>query len=351
MAGSDENPADDPRDAPEKDALDPDPDDDLPGEDEAGTWETALWAIVLLATPVGGLLWEFGSHVIALHPTRNLPIRYIHDLQVTIYSLAIVLGGGTIVAFVYAAIRYSDSFREAPNVMPNNWRQGSFFAWMLAVVVVLAVVGFAGTATLMKTDSEARPTAEYDTEGSLSYKVIGVQWTWMVNAKHLAHPQRRVIRMPANTTIHLRITSKDVIHSFAVQALGVKKDAVPGQMNHYWFVAHEQGRYQINCAELCGAGHSQMTPTLVVMGREEYANWVVEHGGKNPLKGVNVTASDPSGATAPPEDTEPPRTTTATANGTTASDGHGHDHSTGNETTTATNASASLLRAPSKEAI
>lgn len=257
-------------------------------DDSQGRVETAIWTLVLLVGPVG-LVWEFGGSILHILPvSESLPIGLIHHIEVAMYALVIVLGGGTLLAFIYAAIRYSNRYEGSPDSMPVNWRQRSFVAWMAIVISVLLVTATVGATTLMTVDSGSTPSGQkFDTEGSLTYKVVGVQWTWMVkpvNPNHLGFAMRRVVRVPANTTIHLKITSKDVIHSFAIQALGVKKDAVPGQVNNYWFVARNPGRYQINCAELCGAGHSQMTPTLVVMPRDEYAEWVVEQGGTNPFE-------------------------------------------------------------------
>ena len=37
--------------------------------------------------------------------------------------------------------------------------------------------------------------------------------------------------LPANKHIHVLVTAGDVLHSFAMPSLGVKKDAVPGRLN------------------------------------------------------------------------------------------------------------------------
>lgn len=276
------------------------------GEPDESRLEAAVWALVLLV-PFVGLLWEFGTALLApgsdlrtllstveAHRLEDtVPIGVVSNLESTLFGLAIVLGGAVLLVFVYATVRYSTPLTDRPERMPGNWVRGSFLAWATLVVAVLVVTAFMSGSVLLNTESNPTPTKTYDSEGSLTYTVVGVQWTWMMNAKHLAHPMRRTMYVPANTTIRLKIESKDVIHSFAVQAFGVKKDAVPGQTNTAYFVARDPGRYQVNCAELCGAGHSQMTPTLVVLPREEYAQWVVEHGGTNPLDGVRVDATGP----------------------------------------------------------
>ncbi|MFB6135594.1 MAG: hypothetical protein ABEJ04_02445 [Halobacteriaceae archaeon] len=275
---------------------------------ETSRLELLAWTLVFLV-PLFGLLWEFGtalmepgsrlrtllSTVEAHRLEDTVPIGVVSNLESTIFGLALVLGGGVLVVFIYATLRYSSTLTDRPDRMATNWIRGSFLGWFTLVVAVFVVTGFMSGAVLLNTEGNPTPSKTYDTEGQVTYTVVGVQWTWMMNAEHLAHPMRRTMYVPANTTVHLKIKSKDVIHSFAVQAFGVKKDAVPGQTNEAYFVARDPGRYQVNCAELCGAGHSQMTPTLVVLPRDEYAEWVVEHGGENPFPDVTVGADRANG--------------------------------------------------------
>jgi len=118
--------------------------------------------------------------------------------------------------------------------------------------------------------------------------------------------QSQRVVIPANTLIHFDVTSGDVIHSFAIQSLGIKKDAIPGQTNHASFMIdsatpHEGGvdagqsttvqagdqqitaiPYQINCAELCGKGHSEMVATMLVVSPQDYSTWVKANGGSTP---------------------------------------------------------------------
>ena len=58
------------------------------------------------------------------------------------------------------------------------------------------------------------------------------------------------------------LTSADVIHSWWVPQLSVKKDAVPGFVNESWFVAEETGIFRGQCTELCGQDHGFM-PVVV----------------------------------------------------------------------------------------
>jgi cytochrome c oxidase subunit 2 len=64
--------------------------------------------------------------------------------------------------------------------------------------------------------------------------------------------------LPTNVNIKLVITSKDVIHSFAVPALGIKMDAVPGRLNQVTVHIFKSGIYYGQCSELCGVNHAFM---------------------------------------------------------------------------------------------
>jgi cytochrome c oxidase subunit 2 len=76
------------------------------------------------------------------------------------------------------------------------------------------------------------------------------------------------------------ISSKDVIHSFKVIALRVTQDAIPGMRIPIWFRPTQEGRFQINCAQLCGNGHSQMSGGfLVVESQEAYDKWLASKAG------------------------------------------------------------------------
>jgi cytochrome c oxidase subunit 2 len=76
------------------------------------------------------------------------------------------------------------------------------------------------------------------------------------------------------------VSSKDVIHSFKVIALRITQDAIPGMRIPLWFRPTQEGRYQINCAQLCGNGHSSMSSGfLIVESPEAYDKWLAAKSG------------------------------------------------------------------------
>ena len=76
------------------------------------------------------------------------------------------------------------------------------------------------------------------------------------------------------------ISSKDVIHSFKVIALRICQDAIPGMRIPIWFRPTQEGRYQINCAQLCGNGHVGMKDGfLVIESQAAYDKWLASKVG------------------------------------------------------------------------
>jgi len=83
-----------------------------------------------------------------------------------------------------------------------------------------------------------------------------------------------------NKPVIIYVSSKDVIHSFKVIALRVTQDAIPGMRIPLWFRPTTAGRYQINCAQLCGNGHSSMAGGfLIVESQEAFDKWMASKAG------------------------------------------------------------------------
>ncbi len=69
-----------------------------------------------------------------------------------------------------------------------------------------------------------------------------------------------------------------MIHSFKIIAMRVTQDAIPGMRIPIHFTPTKEGRYQINCAQLCGNGHSSMSQGfLVVESQEAFDKWLASH--------------------------------------------------------------------------
>jgi cytochrome c oxidase subunit II len=88
------------------------------------------------------------------------------------------------------------------------------------------------------------------------------------------------IHVPVNKPVIAYVSSKDVIHSFKIVAMRACQDAIPGLRVPCWFTPTKIGRYQINCAQLCGGGHSAMSNGfLIVDSQDDYDKWLKSKSG------------------------------------------------------------------------
>jgi len=138
-------------------------------------------------------------------------------------------------------------------------------------------------------------------EAQLNVIVKGYQWKWKyeyINEEgdnvaffsNLRTPQAEIYNteakgenyllevdeplvLPANTKIRFLVTANDVIHSWWVPQLAVKRDAIPGFINEISTRTADEGVYRGQCAELCGKDHGFMPIVVHVVSKEEYAQW------------------------------------------------------------------------------
>ena len=78
--------------------------------------------------------------------------------------------------------------------------------------------------------------------------------------------------LPTNVHLKIIISSIDVLHSFAVPALGLKVDAVPGRLNQLDIFIHRSGVFYGQCSEICGIGHGFMPICLYAIS---YLNFLL----------------------------------------------------------------------------
>jgi cytochrome c oxidase subunit 2 len=79
--------------------------------------------------------------------------------------------------------------------------------------------------------------------------------------------------IPAGEPVVLRITSRDVIHSFWIPKLNGKRDAVPGREHPLLLESDEPGVFHGQCTEFCGLSHGFMRMRVVALEPGAYADW------------------------------------------------------------------------------
>ena len=73
-----------------------------------------------------------------------------------------------------------------------------------------------------------------------------------------------------NRPVHIRLRSKDMIHSFFLPNLRVKQDVIPGMTPEITFVPTKEGTFDLACAELCGLGHYKMQGFFTVVAPGDF---------------------------------------------------------------------------------
>lgn len=191
-------------------------------------------------------------------------------------------------------------FNEKRNPTPSRTSHNTLLevVWTAVPVLILVVIAIPSFRLLYYADKTPDP--------EMTIKVVGHQWYWsyeypdhgdiafdsyMIRDEDLK-PEDRALRLlkvdnevvlPVNTRIQVLVTAQDVIHSWAIPAFGVKKDAIPGRMNETWVEISKPGIYYGQCSEICGTGHAFMPVAIRAVSKEEFAAWVKEKGGKMPV--------------------------------------------------------------------
>nr|YP_002519462.1 cytochrome c oxidase subunit II [Scobinichthys granulatus]BAH10502.1 cytochrome c oxidase subunit II [Scobinichthys granulatus] len=128
----------------------------------------------------------------------------------------------------------------------------------------------------------------------LTIKAMGHQWYWsyeytdyedlgfdsyMVPTQDLAPGHFRLLEadhrmvVPVESPVRVLVSAEDVLHSWAVPALGVKMDAVPGRLNQTAFITSRPGIFYGQCSEICGANHSFMPIVVESVPLEHFETW------------------------------------------------------------------------------
>ncbi|MCE2763410.1 MAG: cytochrome c oxidase subunit II [Ilumatobacteraceae bacterium] len=214
--------------------------------------------------------------------------KMIDDLQRPIFYIAGIVGVIVFAAVAWAIFR----FRDRGQAMPEQTHGKPALEITLTVIPVLILIGV-GVPTvgtifdLAKTD---------DTE--MTINVTGQQWWWEYdypavgdNAEVYGISDPIVtsgqLVIPEDTKVLLRVTSRDVIHSYWIPKLNGKKDSVPGRVHLLRMEGSEPGIYAGQCTEFCGLSHAYMRMEAVVLSKADYATWVA-----NQLEAYNSPSAD-----------------------------------------------------------
>lgn len=216
----------------------------------------------------------------------------IYDLHMLIFWICVVIGVGVFAVMFYSIIYH----RKSKGVVPAQFHESTKVEIAWTVVPFLILIGMAVPATSTLLEAYNSDDAEID------ILVTGYQWKWKYEYldengqnvsffSNLSTPQSEIyntdaknpnyllevdepVVIPVDTKVRFLLTANDVIHSWWVPEIAVKKDAIPGFINEAWTIVPEEGIYRGQCTELCGAYHGFMPVVVHAVSKEEYQMWL-----------------------------------------------------------------------------
>ena len=165
---------------------------------------------------------------------------------------------------IYFAIRFR---RRSPEEIGRPEKAGIWMEVTWSVIPLIILLGMFAWGAKVFVEAFRPPG------NAVEYFVTAKQWMWKFQ-----HPQgnREIndFHVPLGQPMRLTMTSEDVIHSFFVPAFRVKADVLPGRYTTVWFEANKTGTFHIFCAEYCGAEHSMMRGSIIIMEPADYEMWL-----------------------------------------------------------------------------
>lgn len=249
-------------------------------------------ALLALAAPSAHAAWTLN-----MTPGISAISRNIYSLHMMVFWVCVVLAVAVFGVMIYSLIRFRKSQGAVPDTtLVHNTK--AEIIWTVIPIIILVFMAVPATRTLIESDDA--------TSTELTIRVTGYQWKWGYEyldsgvtvlstldrdsnvARQLGsgvdpatvpnyllgvdHP----LVVPAGIKVRLLISAQDVIHSWWVPVLAIKKDAIPGFVNEAWFKidAGNTGLYRGQCAELCGRDHGFMPIVIDVRSKADFDSWL-----------------------------------------------------------------------------
>jgi len=144
-----------------------------------------------------------------------------------------------------------------------------------AAVAVTVVVLFGLLVASVWTESTV---ASERASSAVTIAIVGHQWWWEVEYEDpIADRQvttANEIHIPVKRPVVLKVTSRDVIHSFWAPNLHGKRDLIPGYTTAIWLDADRAGLFRGQCAEFCGIQHAHMAFDVVAEPAADFDRWL-----------------------------------------------------------------------------
>jgi cytochrome c oxidase subunit 2 len=245
----------------------------------------------------------FADNVLHLPTLASKNGTAIDALMVYIHVLMFVLFVGWIIYFGYALYRFRQSRNARANYHGVRNHASNYIE--VAVAVIELVLLFAIAVPIWAKAVDKFPAVDQSTV----IQIVAQQYAWNVrypgpDGKFGRQDMKFVtsdnvfgvdpadangkddiqvlneVHAVVNKPVIIYLSSKDVIHSLRVLPMRICQDAIPGLRIPVWFTPTKTGKYQINCAQLCGPGHASMSGGfLIVESQADFEKWIGSKSG------------------------------------------------------------------------
>ncbi len=221
--------------------------------------------------------------------------REVFSIHMLVFWIVTVVGVIVFAVMIYSIIVH----RKSKGAKAAHFHESTTVEviWTIIPLVILVALAVPATKIILKMDNMK--------DSEVNIKVTGYQWKWQYeymdesglkffsNLAEASNKARELksgidprtvenylldvdepMYVPIGKKVRMLIASNDVIHSWWVPALGMKRDAIPGYIRQMWFRADTEGVYRGQCAELCGKDHGFMPIVVHVVSEAKYKEWV-----------------------------------------------------------------------------
>ncbi len=180
----------------------------------------------------------------------------------------------TVGALLYVVRRYRGERGAEPRQLFSGrrlqFRVAGALTVFAALLFILGVV-FTGNARERPSTGDAGLTSLKSEP--LKIEATGQQWLWRYDYPNGAFSYYKLV-VPVDTAVELELHSTDVVHTWNVEELARKADAVPGKTNNVLFSADEEGTFLGDSATLSGQSYAAMRTEVDVVSPDEYEEFV-----------------------------------------------------------------------------
>lgn len=224
------------------------------------------------------------------------PISHdIYWLHMTIFYICVAIAVLVFGVLIFSLFKY----RRSKGAVADKFHEHAIveLIWTVIPFLILICMAIPATRVLIRMDNSE--------DSDVTIKITGYQWKWKYEYldqgisfySNLSTPQEQLTNqapkgefyllevdkplvVPVNKKIRFLVTANDVIHSWWVPELGIKRDAIPGYIHEAWAKIEKPGVYRGQCAELCGVNHGFMPIVVEAVPVEQFEQWVTQQTGK-----------------------------------------------------------------------